>query len=149
MFLSTGYGKGGGMFKLGAGEPEALWKTKKLRTQLNAAVLFKGHLYGADGDTTEKAALRCLEFATGDEKWNQPGFGSGGVIIADGRLIALSGSGELMVAPATPESFKPTARAQLLGGKCWTAPVLANGFVYCRNGRGDVAALDLRKSDSR
>ena len=145
MFLSTGYGKGGGMFKLGAGEPEATWKTKKLRTQLNAAVLFKGQLYGVDGDTSEKASLKCLDFATGDEKWTQPGFGSGGVIIADGKLIALGGGGELMVAPATPESFKPTARAQVLGGKCWTAPVLANGFIYCRNSRGDVVAVDVRK----
>ena len=144
MFLSTGYGKGGGLFKLGAGEPEFLWKTKKLRTQLNAAVLFQGHLYGVDGDTTDKAALKCLDFATGDEKWTQPGFGNGGVIVAYGKLIAFSGGGELMVAPAVPEGFKPTARAQVLGGKCWTAPVLANGFIYCRNSRGDVAAVDAR-----
>ena len=144
MFLSTGYGKGGGMFTLGAGEPEASWKTKKLRTQLNAAVLFKGHLYGVDGDTTEKASLKCLDFATGEEKWAQPGFGSGGIIIADGKLIALSGTGELSVAPATPTGFKPTARAQVLGGKCWSAPVLTNGRIYCRNSRGDVVVLDVR-----
>ena len=99
-----------------------------------------------DGDTTEKAALKCLDFATGDEKWAQPGFGNGGVVIADGKLIAFSGGGELMLAPATPTGFKPTARAQVLGGKCWTAPVLANGFVYCRNSRGDVVAVDLRKN---
>ncbi|MEO8427019.1 MAG: PQQ-binding-like beta-propeller repeat protein [Verrucomicrobiota bacterium] len=146
MFVCTGYGKGGGMFKLGAGEPEVTWKTKKLRTQLNAAVLFKGHLYGVDGDTREKASLKCLDFVTGEEMWAHPGFGSGGCIIADGRLITLSGTGELMVAPATPEEFKPVARAQVLGGKCWTAPVLANGHIYCRNSRGDVVVLDVRKN---
>ena len=146
MFLSTGYGKGGGLFKLGTGEPEPLWKTKKLRTQLNPAVLYQGRLYGTDGDTTEKAALKCLDFATGDEKWSQPGFGSGGVIVAGGKLIALGGTGELLVAPATTAGFKPTARAQVLGGKCWTAPVLANGRIYCRNGRGDVVCVDVRKN---
>lgn len=146
MFLSTGYGKGGGLFKLGAGAPESVWTTKKLRTQLNAAVLFKGHLYGVDGDTSQKASLKCLDFATGEEKWAQPNFGSGGVTIADGRLIAFSGNGELSVGPATPEAFKPTSRVQVLGGKCWTAPVLANGLIYCRNGRGDVVAVDLRKN---
>jgi outer membrane protein assembly factor BamB len=145
MFLSTGYGKGGALFKLGAGEPEQLWKTKALRTQMNAAVLFQGHLYGVDGDTTEKAALKCLDFATGAEKWSQPNFGSGGVIIADGKLIALSGTGELMVAPASPEGFKPTAQAQVLGGKTWTVPVLANGRILCRNSRGDVVCLNVRK----
>jgi outer membrane protein assembly factor BamB len=146
MFLCTGYGKGGALFKLGSGEPEQLWKTKKLRTQLNAAVLYKGCLFGADGDTTEQASLKCLDFATGEEKWSKPGFGSGGLIVADGKLIALSGAGELMIAPATPTEFKPTVRAQVLGGKCWTAPVLANGLIYCRNGRGDVAVVDVRKN---
>ncbi len=145
MFIATGYGKGGALFKLGAGEPEQLWKTKKLRTQLNPAVLFNGYLYGIDGDTTEKASLKCLDFATGDEKWTQPNFGSGAAIVADGKLIALSGTGELLVAPATPSGFKPTARAQVLGGKCWTAPVLANGLIYCRNSRGDVAVVDVKK----
>jgi len=146
MFVSTGYGKGGGLFKLGPAEPEASWKTKKLRTQLNAAVLYRGFLYGTDGDTSQKAALKCLDFMSGEEKWAQAGFGSGGVIVADGKLIALSGAGELSVAPATSAGFNPTARAQVLGGKCWTAPVLANGLIYCRNGRGDVVVVDVRKN---
>jgi outer membrane protein assembly factor BamB len=146
MFISTGYGKGAALFKLGDAEPEQLWKSKALRTQMNPAVLFKGHLYGTDGDATEKAALKCLEFETGQEKWTYAGFGSGAVIVADGKLIAFAGTGELMVAPATPAGFKPTARAQLLGGNCWTAPVLANGRIYCRNNHGDVVVVDVRKS---
>jgi outer membrane protein assembly factor BamB len=145
LFLSTGYGKGASLFKLGGKVPELLWKSKALHTQLNAAVLYKGHLYGPDGDTSGKAALKCLEFATGKELWSQANFGTGGLIVADGWLIALSGNGELMTAPASPEGFKPTSRAQVLGGKTWTAPVLANGFVYCRNSRGDVVCLNLRK----
>lgn len=146
IFLCTGYGKGGGLFKLGGAEPQELWKTKKLRTQMNPAVLFQGHLFGVDGDTTERASLKCLEFETGLEKWTQPGFGSGATMIADGKLVALSGTGELMIAPAVPSGFKPTSRAQVLGGKCWTGPVLANGRIFCRNSRGDVAVIDVRKN---
>lgn len=145
ILLSSGYGKGAGLFELGGAEPKEIWKSKVIRTQMNPAVLHQGHLYGVDGDTTEKASLKCVDFATGAEKWKHANFGSGGVIIADGKLIALSGTGELLVAPASPESFKPTARAQVLGGKCWTAPVLANGFIYMRNSRGDVVAVDVRK----
>ena len=143
VFISTGYSKGGTLLQLGADEPKQLWKTKALRTQLNAAVLFDGHLYGVDGDTTEKGSLKCIEFATGTEKWSQPGFGNGGVIVADGKLIALSGDGELSIAPASQEGFKPTAHAKVLGPKCWTAPVLANGLVYCRNSRGEIAVVSL------
>ena len=65
------------------------------------------------------------------------------VTVADGKLIVLSEKGELLVAPATPDGFNPTARAQVLGGKCWTVPVLANGHIYARNAVGDVVCLDV------
>ena len=144
LFLSSGYGKGAALFKLGGKVPEEVWKSKALRTQLNGAVLFQGHLYGVDGDTTEKASLKCLDFATGVEKWKHAGFGSGGVILANGKLIALNGTGELLIAPASPDRFKPSARAQILGGKCWTAPVLADGRIFVRNSRGEIACVDVR-----
>ena len=146
IFISSGYGKGAALFKPAAGgEPQVIWKSKVLRTQLNPPVLVGTYLYGVDGDTTDKAPLKCVEAETGTEKWKVPGFGSGAVSVADGKLIALSATGELIVAPASADGFKPTARAQVLGGKCWTVPVLANGLVYCRNSRGDIIAVDLRK----
>jgi hypothetical protein len=64
---------------------------------------------------------------------------------ANGRLIVLSDEGELMVAPATPEKFTPSARAKVLDGKCWTVPVLAGERVYCRNAAGDLVCVDLRE----
>ena len=62
MFLSTGYGKGAGLFDLGDGEPAEIWKSKVLRTQLNPGVYYKGHVYGIDGDNTDKARLKSIEF---------------------------------------------------------------------------------------
>jgi outer membrane protein assembly factor BamB len=146
VFISTGYGKGAALFKPNAdGEPTVIWKSKVLRTQLSPGVLVGKYIYGVDGDTTEKAALKCIEAETGTEKWSFSNFATGGLTVADGKIIALSGVGELMIAPVSPEGFKPTSRAQVLGGKTWTVPVLANGLVYCRNSRGDIAAVDLRK----
>ncbi len=146
VFISTGYGKGGALLKPGDGpDPEVVWKSKAMRNQMNPAVLLDGHLYGADGDTGKKGPLKCVAFATGEERWAHPDFGAGAVTIAGGGLIALSERGELMVAPASPEGFRPTGRAQVLGGKCWTVPVLANGRIYCRNDAGDVVCLDVRK----
>ena len=145
IFLSTGYGKGGALFDLTGAEPKEQWKTKALRTQMNPAVLYSGHLYGVDGDTTEKASLKCLDVTTGVMKWTHPGFGSGAVIVAGGKLIGLGGTGELFIAPAVPTEFATTTRVQVLGGKTWTTPVLANGRLYCRNSRGDVICLDLRR----
>ncbi|MEI6783148.1 MAG: PQQ-binding-like beta-propeller repeat protein [Verrucomicrobiota bacterium] len=145
VLLATGYGKGATLVKIGSGEPETLWKNKVLRTQMNAAVRVGDHVYGVDGDASDQAALKCLEFATGIEKWAQADIGTGGLMVADGRLVVLSTRGELMVAPAVPEAFKPTARARVLDGKCWTVPVLANGRIYGRNSNGDVVAVDVRR----
>jgi outer membrane protein assembly factor BamB len=147
MFLSTGYGKGAALFDLTKNPPAEVWRNRALRTQMNAGVLFEGHVYGVDGDTTEKARLKCIEFATGKEKWSEPNIGSGGLTLADGKLIVLTAQGELMVLPASPEAFQPTARAQILGGSSWTAPVLANGRIYCRNSRGDVVCVDVQKGE--
>lgn len=148
VFISTGYGKGCELFKPPTapdGDPEVVWKSRVLRTQLNGAVLVGKYLYGVDGDADTRAQLKCVEIETGKEAWAFPDFGTGGIVVADDKIIALSARGELMVAPVSTAGFKPTSRAQILGGKSWTAPVLANGLVYCRNSRGDVVVVDLRK----
>ncbi|MGB9603790.1 MAG: alcohol dehydrogenase, partial [Limisphaerales bacterium] len=89
--------------------------------------------------------LRCLDAATGELKWNQSGLKTGGLMIADGKIVALSDGGKLVIAEATPTGYKQLATAQPLTGKCWTMPVLANGKIFCRNARGDLAVLDVRK----
>ena len=64
-------------------------------------------------------------------------------MMADGKLVALSEKGELIIAAPTPAEFKPVCRAKVLTGKCWTMPVLSNGHIYCRNAVGDVVCLDV------
>lgn len=143
--ISTGYSKGAALLKMASGEPQVLWKSKVLRTHLNPAVRLGSYVYGFDGNAGEAASLRCIEFATGKKIWEQSEIGFGSLMIADGKLIVLGEQGELMIAQATPEGFKLISRAQVLGGKCWTVPVLANGHIYCRNARGDVVCVDVRK----
>jgi outer membrane protein assembly factor BamB len=144
VFLSTGYNRGAGLFDVSQNPPAEIWKSRVVRTMMSPGVLYEGHVYAMDGNTDDRGALKCVEFSSGAEKWAAPAFGTGGLVIADGRIIAVTAHGELVVAPATPEGFKPTARAQVLGGTIWTAPVLSNGRVYCRNSAGDLVCVDLR-----
>lgn len=143
LFVSSGYGHGGALLDLGSTPPKEIWQNKNMRNQFNPSVLLEGYLYGVDDDTSKSsAALRCVDFQTGELKWTEAtGFGS--VAAADGKLIVLTAKGQLLVAGASPSGFKPAARAQVLGGKCWTAPVLANGKIYCRNAAGNVVCLDV------
>jgi len=143
-FISTGYGKGCALFKPGAEEPAVLWQNRELRSQMNPGVLIKGHVYGIDGDEGSKSELKCLDLATGKVAWKTPCPKVGGLIAAQDKLIVLTGQGELSIAKASPDQYDTLATAQVLNGKCWTAPVLANGVLYCRNAEGKIVALDVK-----
>ena len=145
LFVTSAYGKGCGAFKMGAGAPVEVWTSKVLSIQMSPPVLIHGHLYGVDGMGGKPSALKCVEPTTGEEKWSVSGLGCGTLSAAGGKLIVLSEKGELVVAPASPAGFKPTARARILDGRCWTPPVLSNGRLLCRTAAGDVVCLDLRK----
>lgn len=138
VFISSGYNRGGGVFDVSANPPKNLWDNKNMRNHMNSCVLLNGHLYGVDENQ-----LRCIVFETAEVKWTDKVSGKGSLTLADGKLIVLSEKGELLVADATPEGFKPISRAQILGGKCWSAPVLAHGKIYARNAAGDVVCVDV------
>ena len=142
--ISTGYSKGCALIKPGAGEPAITWQNRDLRTQMNPGVLVGAYVYGIDGDEGSRPELKCLEVATGKVTWKAPSPKGGGLIAAQDKLIILTGQGELSIAKATPTSYEPLATAQILSGKCWTAPMLANGVLYCRNADGTVVALDVK-----
>lgn len=138
VFISSGYNRGASVIRIAGSSGEKVWENRNMRNHFNSCVLWEGHLYGVD-----ETELRCIVWETGEVKWGDRKFGKGSLMLADGKLIALSEKGELIVAPATPTEFKPLARAQVIGGKCWTTPVLSNGRIYCRNAAGDVVCVDV------
>src|SRR5437588_2114457 len=146
-FFISSFGQGCALLKLNPEGPKPAWENKVMSHHFNCGVHLGGFIYGVNGNTDQpEKDLRCIEVATGEVKWKQSGIGLGSLMAADGKLIVLTDRGELLVAPATPDGFKPIARAQVLGGKCWTTPVLANGRIYCRNAEGTLVCLDVRTS---
>jgi outer membrane protein assembly factor BamB len=121
-----------------------IWRHKNMRNHFNSSVGLDGAIYGFD-----ESELRCLDLQTGAVKWTERSLGKGSLMAADGKLIALSEHGELTIVEATSAAFKPLARAQVIGGKCWTTPVLSNGKIYCRNARGDLVCVDVSGKSSR
>jgi len=77
--------------------------------------------------------LRCVELKTAKVKWRFPGLRAGTVTLAGKELIILTDRGEILRGPASPETFVPTARAQLMGATVRAYPALANGKLYARN----------------
>jgi len=145
LFLSS-FDRGAALLEVGGDRPQVVWQTREMANHFNSCVLLGGFLYGVHGNTDQAYRdLRCLDAASGEVKWKYEGLGLGSLMAADGKLIVLSDKGELVIAEATPSGFKPLARAQVLGGKCWTVPVLANGRIYCRNAAGALICLDVRR----
>ena len=86
--------------------------------------------------------LKCVELATGKVKWSQPGFGPGNAILLGDQILALSDTGELVIAEASPAGYKEVSRAKVIGGKCWSTPVVSNGRIYVRS-TTEAACLDV------
>jgi outer membrane protein assembly factor BamB len=138
VFISSGYGHGAALLDVSGDQPELVWENKNMRNKMNGSVLVEGHVYGCD-----EKKLTCVDVNTGEKKWANGASGQGSLMAANGTLIILSEKGELIVAEASPEAFTPISRAQVLGGKCWTVPVLANGRIYARNAEGGMVCLDV------
>ena len=147
IFVSTGYRRGCALFQLKGNSLTKLYENTNMSNHMNNSVPVGDYLYGFDGNVHMAGPkdLVCIEFATGKEMWrDRSNLQVGSLIVADNRIIALGQRGELAIAPASPKGFSPTVREQIIGGRCWTSPVLANGFLYARNSRGDLVCLDLR-----
>jgi outer membrane protein assembly factor BamB len=143
MFISSGYNHGCALFKIDGANVTEIWQNKNMRNQINSSVLWEGYLYGFDGQVGGGGKLKCIDFKTGQTKWSQGGLGTGSLMLADGKLIILGERGKLVIAEASPGGFNKLASAQILRGKCWTVPVLANGRIYARNADGHLVCVDV------
>lgn len=138
VFITSGYNQGCALVKIDGGKAESVWVNHNMHSQLSGPVLLDGYVYGIDDKQ-----LACVEMKSGDLKWTSEVSAKGSLMAADGKLIILSEKGKLIIAEASPESFKEIASAKILKGKCWTMPVLANGKIYARNADGDMVCVDM------
>jgi hypothetical protein len=92
------------------------------------------HLYGTTGQ-----ALLCIQFATGEVKWEDRSVGPGSICFADGRLYIHGESGEAALVEATPAGYREKGRytppdaPERGSSKAWAYPVVANGRLYIRD----------------
>jgi len=145
VFISSGYGRGAALLSFTDKTAKVVWSNNEMQNQMNSSIFIDGYVYGFDGDEGGgEVQLKCLEFSTGEVRWSYPGLGAGSLFAADNHFIVLSETGELVIAPVSNDSFEPSRSKKILDGKCWTAPVLSHGLIYCRNASGDIACVNLK-----
>jgi len=147
VFISSGYGTGGGLIDLKESKPKEIWANKNMHNQFNSSVLINGYLYGITGEGGKSAdsGLVCVELATGKLMWKEGSLMFGAMTATRDKIIAIGEKGELVIAEVNPDKFVAVSRAQVLGGRCWITPVLSNGKVYVRNAKGNMVCVDVSK----
>ena len=68
---------------------------------------------------------------------------AGTALLAGNRLVILRENGELVLAAASPDAFRPIARSQILQGPVRAYPALADGYLYARNSTDTLVCVDL------
>jgi outer membrane protein assembly factor BamB len=138
VFISS-FSRGCALLRIATGE--LVYENKSLHNHLSPPVLLGKYLYAFNGEAKRDTDFRCIDLLSGDVKWqvSDPPFGS--LIAAGGKLLLLSEKGELLLGEASPTGFSPKARAQVIGGLCWTPPGIADGRIYIRNAVGDLVCL--------
>jgi outer membrane protein assembly factor BamB len=129
VFVSSGYNRGCAVFDFQNSEVKKIWENKNMRNHYATCVYYNGYIYGFDGNAGG-GDLRCIDPITGQVKWNRTGLKPGGLMVADGKIVALADGGKLVIAEASPNGYKELSSYQVLIGKCWTMPVLANGKYF-------------------
>src|SRR5207245_3859030 len=114
-----------------------VYEHNRMRNHFSTCVLHGEHLYGFD-----ESFLVCMELRTGKILWKKRGFGKGSLLAAGDRLIVLGEQGNLALAEASPDSYREISACSVLGGKCWSAPVLAGGKLYVRD-EDQLVCLDV------
>jgi outer membrane protein assembly factor BamB len=148
VYCSAGYGVGATSVRISRDgntwKATELWrKENQLMNHWSTPVYRDGHVYGLFGfKQYGKVPLKCIDIATGEEKWSQDGYGQGGTILAGTDVVALAENGDLVVVEATPAAYREKARTKAVQGKCWNNPALANGRVYARSTK-EAVCLDV------
>jgi outer membrane protein assembly factor BamB len=137
VFSTSGKG-GAGLVKLkvdnGKASAEEVYFKKGLPSSIGGTVLRGNALFGTNAN-----GLLCIDFATGEEVWQDRSVGPASVCYADGRLYLHGENGDLALVEPTAEAYREHGRFTPPGqpnrgkSKAWAYPVVANGRLYIRD----------------
>lgn len=129
VFLSTDYGTGGALLKLGARGASEVYFTREMMNHYSTSVLVGDVLYGFSN-----SILTAMRFKTGQVLWRHRSVGKGSLIFADKFLYVLSEDGVLGLVEARPDQYREVSRFEIPSGQfpTWAPPTIADGRLYVR-----------------
>ena len=147
LYVAAGYGCGGTLLKLATDGKSVTreWADTRLDCLHGGVVLVNGYLYGS-GDRNPRWV--CLDFGTGEAKYEERGIGGGCVTYADGMLYCYSEDGVVAIVPASPDRYEVASAFRIAKGtgEHWAHPVISGGRLYIRHGDA-LMAYDLKQRE--
>jgi outer membrane protein assembly factor BamB len=111
---------------------EEVYTSKSLAEHHGGVVRVGDAVYGATD-----AGLVCIDFKTGETKWQNRCVGKGSIAAADGRLYVRSEEGPVALVEAMATAYKEIARFEppdhSKKKNVWPFPVIAGGRLYLRD----------------
>lgn len=131
---------GGGLVKLSADGTgvgaEQIYFAANLPAAIGGSVRLGDYLYG-----TNSQSLMCIEFQTGQLKWQERSIGAASLASAEGRLYLHGENGGAALVAATPDGYQELGRftppnqpprpSRMM--KSWAYPAVAGGKLYLRD----------------
>jgi outer membrane protein assembly factor BamB len=115
---------------------EEVYFAAKLPTGLGGVVRSGNWLFGSSGQT-----VMCVDFKSGEIKWEERALGPAAWLVADGRIYLHAETGDVALVEPSAEGFRekgkftppnlPKRMNQM--EKAWTYPVVADGRLYIRD----------------
>ena len=144
LYVTGGYNHGGIMLNLTEGGKNATvaWVDSVLDVHLGGVVLINGNIYGSNWLNNSDGSWCCIDWNTGQKKYEEHWKCKGSIIANDGLLyIYDEKSGFVGLLNANPKKFDLVSsfKAPKGSGPNWAHPVIHNGKLYIRHGNALMA----------
>jgi outer membrane protein assembly factor BamB len=139
IFLSKGYNYRDVMLTMSEDGKSVTekWSNMVLDNHHHGLIYLDGHVYGSNWQNNAKGNWVCLDWNTGDVKYETAWETKGSLVYADGLLYILEEkSGTVALVKPDPSNFEIISSFKLVGGSgpFWSHPFIANGKLYLRHG---------------
>jgi outer membrane protein assembly factor BamB len=162
VFISETYGPGSALLKVKPGAADVVWSDEKkgpadksMQCHWMTPIHKDGYIYGSSGRHTPGSELRCIELATGNVTWSEPGLTRCSLLLVEDHFVCLGEDGVLRLLKVNPKKYEEVSKLvlrdpketaedapPLLKSPCWAAPILSHGLLYVR-GEGRLVCLEL------
>jgi outer membrane protein assembly factor BamB len=139
IFLSMGYDYRNVMLQMneeGTSVSEK-WSNLTLDNHHGGLVELDGFIYGSNWISNNKGKWVCMNWESGEVKYETDWINKGSMVYADGMLYVMEEkSGTVGLVKPDPQGFQLISSFKLQGGSgpFWSHPFIANGKLYLRHG---------------